>query len=176
MAVPDHPIVLPEGRSMTLPLRGLTTLLQVFDMPRSLAFYRDLLGFEIVCTSPGENFSWAMLRQGDCTLMLNTAYDEGERPAAPDPARVAAHGDTILYFVCDNADDVHAHLRAKGWETDDPVTTYYGMRQAYTKDPDGYAVCFQHPVAEETKPAAHHEAAPHPAAMATNHNDNEEMR
>ena len=142
------------GISMNSNLRGLTTLLQIFDMPRSLEFYRDLLGFAVVCTSPGDHFTWAMLRRGDCTLMLNTAFDEGERPAEPDPARVAAHGDTILYFACDSVEEVRAYLRGKGWEADDPVSTYYGMRQLYAKDPDGYAVCFQHPVSEETETVA----------------------
>ena len=36
---------------MTLAIRGLASLLQVFDMPRSIHFYRDLLGFEVLRTS-----------------------------------------------------------------------------------------------------------------------------
>jgi len=28
--------------------------------------------------------------------MLNTAYDAGERPSVAEPARLAAHGDTML--------------------------------------------------------------------------------
>jgi len=31
---------------------GLTPLIGVFDMPRALAFYRDLLGFAVVSASP----------------------------------------------------------------------------------------------------------------------------
>ena len=130
---------------------GVTTLLQVFDMPRSVAFYRDVLGFTIVSTSdPGDHFYWAMLKLGDATLMLNTAYEDEERPPSADPARVAAHADTILYFGCDSVDDVYAHLRANGWETQEPMTTHYGMRQVYTNDPDGYELCFQHPVDKPT--------------------------
>lgn len=33
-------------------LRYLCPLIQVFDMPASLAFYRDLLGFEIASAAP----------------------------------------------------------------------------------------------------------------------------
>ena len=48
---------------MTLDIRGLVPLLQVFDMPTSIHFYRDILGFEVVNTSgPGEHFGWALLR------------------------------------------------------------------------------------------------------------------
>jgi hypothetical protein len=76
-------------------IHGVTPLLQVFNMPRSVAFYRDVLGFAVIHTSePGEQFDWAMLKRGDAVLMLNTAYESHERPSAPDPERVAAHADT----------------------------------------------------------------------------------
>ena len=43
-----------------LELQYLCPLIQVFDMPRSLAFYRDQLGFGIVDQdSPGDNCGWA---------------------------------------------------------------------------------------------------------------------
>ena len=31
---------------------GLTPLIGVFDMPKSLSFYRDMLGFSVVSASP----------------------------------------------------------------------------------------------------------------------------
>jgi catechol 2,3-dioxygenase-like lactoylglutathione lyase family enzyme len=37
---------------MSLTIEGFAPLLQVFDMPTSVAFYRDVLGFELVETSP----------------------------------------------------------------------------------------------------------------------------
>jgi len=49
-------------------LSGVTPLLQVFDMPAAVRFYRDVLGFEVLSHSPlirgnqGEYFHWAMLR------------------------------------------------------------------------------------------------------------------
>ena len=33
---------------MGIEIKGLCPLIQVFDMPRSLRFYHDILGFEIV--------------------------------------------------------------------------------------------------------------------------------
>src|ERR1051325_4892934 len=84
---------------MTMNVQGVTTLLEIFDMPTSIAFYRDVIGFHVVQTSnAGEGFYWAMLTLGGATLMLNTAYDDDARPMAPDPGRVAGHGDTELYF------------------------------------------------------------------------------
>jgi glyoxylase I family protein len=36
---------------MSIAVRSVCALLQVFDMPASVRFYRDVLGFEIVETS-----------------------------------------------------------------------------------------------------------------------------
>ena len=132
---------------MTIDVRGLTPLLQVYDMPTSVRFYRDLLGFEVVSTSPvlGEDrFHWALLRLGDAELMLNTAYEfDGERPVEPDPARTAAHGDTGLFFGCPDVDRAYEELRGKGVTVQEPSVAPYGMKQMYLRDPDGYALCFQ---------------------------------
>lgn len=137
-------------------IQGLTPLLQVFDMARSVRFYCDVLGFAVVSTSsPGNDFYWAMLKLSDATLMLNAAYEDDERPQSPDAARVASHADTALFFSCDDADAIYAHLVAKGWPASEPVTTHYGMRQVYAKDPDGFEICFQHP---STRPDASEES------------------
>jgi glyoxylase I family protein len=48
-------------------VRGLATLLQVHDKPTSIRFYRDVLGFVVVSTSPKfgpDRFHWALLRLG----------------------------------------------------------------------------------------------------------------
>jgi glyoxylase I family protein len=129
---------------MGLELRGFVPLIQVFDMPRSVAFYRDVLGFELVAQSePGENFDWGMLKRDSMILMLNTAYERDERPAMPDPGRVAAHDDTALFFDCLDPDAAYAYLCAKGVKARAPMITGYGMKQVYVSDPDGYNLCFQ---------------------------------
>jgi glyoxylase I family protein len=62
---------------MPLHVRSVSPLLEVFDMDRSIRFYRDLLGFAVVATSTPESYAWALLRLDDANIMLNTAYDEG---------------------------------------------------------------------------------------------------
>ena len=132
-------------------LVGLTPLLQVFDMPRAVAFYRDMLGFEVVTHSPeieaaeGRFFHWCLLRRDGARLMLNTAYDADERPAERDEARWAGHGHTALYVECPELDVLHAELQARGLDVAPPLTRDYGMRQIEVTDPDGYALCFQCP-------------------------------
>jgi glyoxylase I family protein len=132
---------------MTIELRGACALLQVFDMPTSVRFYRDVLGFEVVESSQreGDQFDWGLLRLGAAEIMLGTAYEAHERPAAPDPARVSAHGDAILYFGCPDVDAAYRHLREQGLNISEPKVAYYGMKQLYVTDPDGYELCFQWP-------------------------------
>jgi glyoxylase I family protein len=134
---------------MPLQLTGLIPLIEVFDMPESIRFYNDVLGFEIVNHSPeieaaeGRYFHWAWLRLGGAELMLNTAYDSGERPAARDVARWRGHRDTTLYISCPDVDDAHAYLRSRGLSIDPPVVAPYGMKQIFVRDPDGYSLCLQ---------------------------------
>jgi glyoxylase I family protein len=127
-----------------LTIRGLCPLIQVFDMPSSLRFYRDVLGFaEVQKSGPGDDVGWTWLRHGEAEVMLNTAYDVGERPSVPDAARVAAHADTILYVGCEDLEGAYAYLVAHGVKAEQPKVAPYGMKQLYATDPDGYGICFQ---------------------------------
>ena len=132
---------------MAIEVRGLTPLVQVYDMPTSVRFYRDRLGFEIVSTSPvlgKDKFHWALLRLGKAELMLNTAYEfDNERPVPADRGRVAAHEDTTLYFECPDVDAAYEELRDKGVLVNMPKVAPYGMKQMSLRDPDGYTLCFQ---------------------------------
>lgn len=140
---------------MALQLSGVCPLVQVFDMPTSVRFYGDVLGFELVQNSPlvhgrdGDYFHWAMLRRDGITLMLNTAYDEGQRPAEPEAARTAGHGDTSLFFGCSDVGAVCEQLRSRGVRLEEELgVTRYGMRRFAILDPDGYLLCFQGPASQ----------------------------
>jgi glyoxylase I family protein len=126
---------------MPIDIGGFATLLQVFDMPASLAFYRDVLGFEVLA----ETSDWAHLQIEGTELMLNTAYESHERPPRPDPVRIAHHDDTALYFGCSDVDAAYEYLQSKGLHPAAPVIRDYGMKQVYLSDPDGYNLCFQCP-------------------------------
>jgi len=135
---------------MSLDIHGVAPLLQVFDMPTAVHFYRDFLGFEVVHRSPilserTDDVNWTMLRLNGATLMLNTAYEPGHRPPAPDPARIAAHSDMGLYFECPDVDNAFRQLCEMGVEASEPMVAPYGMKQMYVSDPDGYTLCFQWP-------------------------------
>jgi uncharacterized glyoxalase superfamily protein PhnB len=115
---------------MGLRIGGFATLLQVFDMPTSLAFYRDVLGCEVVSGIPDDGrCDWAMLKLHGSELMLNTAYEADDRPVAPNATRTAAHADTALFFDCEDVDVAYDALRERGLVARAPIVTSYGMKQ-----------------------------------------------
>lgn len=134
-------------------LRSLCPLIQVFDMPVSLVFYRDILGFEIVQqSSPGDNCDWVWLKRENAELMLNTMFESDSRPAEPDEVRRTTHGDTALYIGTPNVDAMYVFLTQCGISSEPPVVTPYGMKQLYLKDPDGYGICFQWTAEQSSEP------------------------
>src|SRR3954452_22284472 len=99
---------------MAIDIRGSAPLIEVFDMPTSMAFYRDL-GFAVVSTNKAPDtdpadVDWALLRFNDVELMLNTAHERAERPPARDPRQVFGRG-VCLYFGCPDVDAAYEHLR-----------------------------------------------------------------
>ena len=131
---------------MPLKVDSFTPLLQVFDMRTSVAFYREILGFELVMQSQaGDEFDWCLLKLNESYLMLNTAYEKEFRPPRPEPARTVAHDDTGFFFNCPDVDAAYLHLQTIGIDAKPPKVAPYGMKQVYLKDPDGYVICLQHP-------------------------------
>ena len=133
---------------MPLEVKGLAPLLQVFDMPAAIGFYRDLLGFTVSMRSSAlsdnpDHVNWCLLELDGTQLMLNTAYDPEDQPVSPEPSRWSGHQDTCVYFGCPNVNGAYDFLRSRGLQLDPPKVAPYGMKQLYITDPDGYGLCFQ---------------------------------
>lgn len=127
-----------------IPLKGMTTLIEVFNMETSIKFYSEALGFQVFQSAGNEHgLGWAWLKNGGIELMLNSMYNPGERPELPDAVRVEHHRDTALYFGCPDVDRAYERLQSMGIEAAAPETATYGMRQCYLRDPDGYHICLQ---------------------------------
>lgn len=139
-----------EGAMSASNVRSVTTLLEIFDMATSLAFYRAL-GCEVEMhwgeQEDESEWDWVLLRLGNAALMLNTRYERDERPSAPEPGRMKGHADTELFFNCEDVDLVCGRLRDNGLSVPEPMTTFYGARRVCLTDPDGFVVCFEAPAA-----------------------------
>jgi glyoxylase I family protein len=141
---------------MAIDVRDVCALLSVWDMPTTVRFYRELLGFEIVNRSPtyategGEElFHWCMMRTHDATIMLNTEYEEGERPVER-PAQGEERFGTWFYYGCPDVDGAYEKLKAAGVACEAPKLTMYGgtygFRTLSLRDPDGRGITLQWPV------------------------------
>jgi catechol 2,3-dioxygenase-like lactoylglutathione lyase family enzyme len=139
---------MPEPAPAAIPvIQGIAPYIEVFDMPTSLAFYRDILGFTLKASSgEGDDVDWVLLEQNEHQFMLNTAYEKINRPPHPDPLRIKGHRDTAFYFWCPDPDALHAYLTSKGVQAKEPYITGYGWKAVSLKDPDGYGLCFHCPL------------------------------
>jgi uncharacterized glyoxalase superfamily protein PhnB len=131
---------------MPIQATTVTPLLEVYDMRRSVAFYCDAMGFEMVQKyEPDGHLYWAMLRLGGALIMLNARYedDDPDRPATPPTTTLRE--DVTLYFACPDVDAAYQHARDNGLGVKPPTVAYYGMKQFHVTDPDGFVLCFQQP-------------------------------
>jgi catechol 2,3-dioxygenase-like lactoylglutathione lyase family enzyme len=135
-----------QNDTKRLHLTAMAPLLQVFDMPASLHFYRDLLGFQVINSSGNtDDVDWVLLKLNGYELMLNTAYERHERPDEPAPVRTAGHTDLTLYFSCPDVDAAYDYFKQKGIQVKKPFLTKYGWKALNMSDPDGYCISFHWP-------------------------------
>jgi lactoylglutathione lyase len=125
-------------------------MVNVSDMSRSVAFYRDTLGLPLKFESPG----WSEFETGGTTLALHAgapvAASESATPIKP------AAGTCSLGFSVQNLNSTLAELRERGAHFVVPPTEQAneGIRLAVCTDPDGLAISFAEPMAREaTRPA-----------------------
>ena len=120
-------------------LQTIWPLIWVTDMERSLAFYRNGLGFQMVASWEGPyGIAWCRLTRGPVSLMLQVA--EGEVP--PPVEGQAAE----LFILCDDAHTLHRELRARGVPATEPERMVYDMLQFRVTDPDGYPIWLENPL------------------------------
>jgi catechol 2,3-dioxygenase-like lactoylglutathione lyase family enzyme len=99
--------------------------LTVRELARSLAWYSDVLGLEVLLHDEGRR--WVMLAAGRARLALK----EGEM----------AEGGTLVAFEVDDLAAWVKRLRAKGVETEgESATSAEGYRRMRLRDPDGHAI------------------------------------
>ena len=129
-------------------IKGMAPYIEVFDMPASLHFYRDILGFELKMSSgEGDDVDWVLLELNNIQLMLNTAYERTKRPAQPDQTRIKGHKDMTFYFGCPDVDALYHYLLVKNVSVKkEPHITIYGWKAIHLRDPDEYGLCFHWPL------------------------------
>ena len=136
-------------------MESMIANLMVSDMSRSLDFYCEHLGFTlrmgINCDHQTftdgvirDDLIFAMLAHGSVELMLqrNDSFAEDVPVFSAD---TAPGGTFTLYIRGESADELVDRLPGSVEIIKGPVTTWYGMRELYIRDPDGYVLAFGAP-------------------------------
>lgn len=131
-------------------MQSLIPALAVKDIPTSLRFYSDVLGFETTFTLPDDtgDIVHASLKRGDVEIMLGRldltqAHDQGE----------LGKGVSFYTTVADNedVDALYAHAKREGARVvQEPVDQFWGHRDWIIADPDGYRVVVSKVIAQVT--------------------------
>jgi catechol 2,3-dioxygenase-like lactoylglutathione lyase family enzyme len=122
-------------------LKSLTPNLIVSNVERSMAFYRDVLGFTVVTTVPDASpFVFAIVQSGPVQIFLNApepAY--AEYP----PLKDRPLGGTLTLFVdVHDIHRVHEELRDKVKVVMPLEHKWYGVTEFAFEDPDGYLITY----------------------------------
>ncbi|HET7217379.1 MAG TPA: VOC family protein [Vicinamibacterales bacterium] len=122
-------------------LKSLTPNLIVSDVERSLAFYRDVLGFTVAAMVPDQApYVFAIVQAGPVRIFLN----------APEPA-VAEYpafkgrpiGGTLTLFIdVVNIRQVHDDLKGKVSIVMPLEHKWYGVTEFAFEDPDKYLITY----------------------------------
>ena len=139
------------------------TSLFVTDLDRSVAFYCDALGFELlnrepgragaflddVCNHPGTRLDLALVRLGDFVIELIVPVSP---PGLPNDVNAQGHGIARIGFEVEEIEATVAALRARGVEFMGEVATlpmdvkhYAGGKAVFFRDPDGIILELQQP-------------------------------
>jgi uncharacterized glyoxalase superfamily protein PhnB len=113
---------------------GLSASLTVRDLQRSLAWYRDAVGFTVGQEYQREGrLSAVALRAGAVRILLN--QDDGARGLD----RAKGEGFSLMITTAQDVDEVARRISEHGGALDsEPADMPWGVRAFRVRDPDGF--------------------------------------
>jgi uncharacterized glyoxalase superfamily protein PhnB len=127
--------------------KSLTPNLMVEDVPASIAFYRDRLGFAVYDQVPNPEtgvMQFAIMGRDSVTIMfqLRASFHED----VPGTEGLPVGASATLYLQVDDIDAMMPHIRDHVQIVKDLHETWYGAREIYFKDVNGYIICLNQAV------------------------------
>ena len=124
---------------------ALTASITVADIRKSMAWYRDVVGFEVQQERELEGVLRAVaLQAGSVRILLN--QDDGARGWD----RAKGEGISIQFITSDSVDEIAARIKANGSAIDSgPADMPWGVRMLRLRDPDGFKLVFSSPLNAE---------------------------
>lgn len=110
---------------------GLAPVFVVRDIGVSVAWYRDVLGFQVAFVY-GEPTFYAGVCRNDATIHLQAASATERQP-----------GQSTAYVFTTDVDAYYAEISSRGASAvKSPADYDYGLRDFDIRDPDGNSLCF----------------------------------
>jgi catechol 2,3-dioxygenase-like lactoylglutathione lyase family enzyme len=120
---------------------SLTPNLIVADVERSMAFYRDVLGFEVVTTVPDASpYVFAIVRSGPVEVYLNAPGPATEE--YPLLADRPIGGSLTLFIRITGVRAAYEELKGRVNVVLPLEKKWYGVTEFACTDPDGYVITF----------------------------------
>jgi lactoylglutathione lyase len=125
-------------------LKKLTPNLMVEEVAPTLKFYREVLGFEVVMTLPEQApFDFAIVKRDGVELMFQSRASLSENVAALTGSPIGAS--QTFYIEVTGLDALYTQVRDRVEIVVDLHTTFYGTREFYFHDVNGYILSFSEP-------------------------------
>lgn len=118
-------------------ITNIRPMLAVTDLSRTMAFYREKLGFRVSSTF-GTPPVWCELERDGQTIMFNAPPRECVERDVPKSAKEYQ----IFYISTDDIVGLHAEFGAKGVEMSAMRVMPYQMKEFDVRDPEGYWLMF----------------------------------
>jgi catechol 2,3-dioxygenase-like lactoylglutathione lyase family enzyme len=119
---------------------SISPRLHIADYNRSVAFYRDVLGFTVDATFPEENPQFALMSRDSVAIQIGGPE---AKKGPSDPPTVT------LYLDVEDALAMHEELQGRVAIEWGPEVFFYQRREFAFRDPDGHLII----VSEETDDA-----------------------
>ena len=114
----------------------------VSNVPQSIAFYCDKLGFETRFQEPADDPFFAIVARGGAQIFVKS---EGGISPQPNPSR-HPHLRLDAFVYVEDPDALAAEFAAHGVTFSNPLRdTHDGLRGFEIRDPDGYTLFFGRP-------------------------------
>lgn len=129
-------------------MRELTPLLNVMDVHRSIGFYEKFLGFKVKTLWEDGDNAWASLERPGIKLMINgkTIKDRELGRRGRERSKRRTYSDAVFYFYIDDVEPLHTELKQSGYKVSEIEDEFYGVRDFFVRDPDGYELGFAAPL------------------------------
>lgn len=124
----------------------------VKDVKESVIFYQEMLGFKLEIAVPEgassieneiqdeKEYSTAMMKKDDVFVML-IKHDRFEKDTKA--LQGSPKGASVLFYIdVSGIDDLYSNLKGKVKIEKELETTWYGMREFYIRDCNGYVLGF----------------------------------